>query len=215
MLAQLLRRWPQIHGTLVDLPRIVTHSLRRDVPGCWCDPARHDRRAELLRPQLPAGANIYLLRKILSNWPDREATLILGRCAEAARPTGRVVILGGRGTRRRGQRPFDRNGASGRQAPHRDGVRGARPSDWTGGVGRRAPTLRLLCRRVSSNPSSMLSPPRDGFCLRWALPTEFGAIQDWAIPTLMESHSARPSSAVERTLSVASTNRKGSSQVEK
>jgi hypothetical protein len=42
---------------------------------------------------LPAGADIYLLRGILNDWPDREAQVILRRCAEAARPAGRVVVL--------------------------------------------------------------------------------------------------------------------------
>jgi 2,7-dihydroxy-5-methyl-1-naphthoate 7-O-methyltransferase len=42
---------------------------------------------------LPAGADLYLLRGILNDWPDREAIAILSRCAEAARPAGRVVVL--------------------------------------------------------------------------------------------------------------------------
>ena len=42
---------------------------------------------------LPAGADVYLLKKVLDNWPDREATEILSRCAQAARPGGRVVVL--------------------------------------------------------------------------------------------------------------------------
>ena len=44
---------------------------------------------------LPAGADLYMLKSVLSDWPDREATAILRRCAEAARPAGRVVILSG------------------------------------------------------------------------------------------------------------------------
>jgi hypothetical protein len=42
---------------------------------------------------LPAGADIYLLRGILNDWPDPEALAILKRCAQAARPNGRVVVL--------------------------------------------------------------------------------------------------------------------------
>jgi hypothetical protein len=42
---------------------------------------------------LPAGADLYLLRGVLNDWPDREAVAILKRCAEAARPAGRVVVL--------------------------------------------------------------------------------------------------------------------------
>jgi hypothetical protein len=44
---------------------------------------------------LPAGADLYLLRGVLNDWPDREAAAILKRCAEAAHPNGRVVVLKG------------------------------------------------------------------------------------------------------------------------
>jgi hypothetical protein len=44
---------------------------------------------------LPQGADLYLLKNLLADWPDREALAILTRCAEAARPAGRVVVLGG------------------------------------------------------------------------------------------------------------------------
>jgi hypothetical protein len=42
---------------------------------------------------LPPGADLYLLKKVVNDWPDREAAAILARCAEAARPSGRVVVL--------------------------------------------------------------------------------------------------------------------------
>ena len=44
---------------------------------------------------LPAGADLYLLKNVLADWPDREALTLLTGCADAARPSGRVVILGG------------------------------------------------------------------------------------------------------------------------
>ncbi len=42
---------------------------------------------------LPAGADLYILKSVISDWPDPEATAILRRCAEAARPGGRVVVF--------------------------------------------------------------------------------------------------------------------------
>ncbi len=36
-----------------------------------------------------------MLSKALNDWPDRETVAILKRCAEAARPTGRILISGG------------------------------------------------------------------------------------------------------------------------
>jgi hypothetical protein len=44
---------------------------------------------------LPAGKDLYLIKNVLADWPDPEARAILSRCAEAARPHGRVVVLGG------------------------------------------------------------------------------------------------------------------------
>ncbi len=49
------------------------------------------------RRWLGAGADLYLLRGVLNDWPDREAKAILRRCAEAALPKGRVVVLNGVG----------------------------------------------------------------------------------------------------------------------
>jgi hypothetical protein len=95
MLAELLRRRPEIHGTLVDLPRTVARS------GETFQAAGVSERVTTVGQSffdpLPAGADLYLLRKILNGLPDRAATAVLARCAEAARPTGRVVVLGGVG----------------------------------------------------------------------------------------------------------------------
>jgi hypothetical protein len=93
MLAELLRKRPQLHGTLVDLPRTVALS------GEIFEAAGVARRVTTVGQSffdpLPKGADLYLLKGILNDWPDREARAILGRCAEAARPGGRVVVLGG------------------------------------------------------------------------------------------------------------------------
>jgi hypothetical protein len=93
LLAEILRAHPQIQGTLVDFPGTVTRAEAllqeagvkervRTVGQSFFDP-------------LPAGADLYLLKSILNDWPDQEAQLILSRCAEAACPGGRIVILGG------------------------------------------------------------------------------------------------------------------------
>jgi 2,7-dihydroxy-5-methyl-1-naphthoate 7-O-methyltransferase len=44
---------------------------------------------------LPPGGDVYLLKSILADWPDPEAAAILRRCADAARPGGRVVVVNG------------------------------------------------------------------------------------------------------------------------
>jgi len=93
MLAEILRARPKIHGTLVDLPRTVARSgetFRAAGVAEWVTTV-----GQSFFDPLPAGADLYLLRGVLNDWPDREATAILSRCAEAARPTGRVVVLKG------------------------------------------------------------------------------------------------------------------------
>jgi hypothetical protein len=93
MLAELLRRWPEIRGTLVDLPRTVGSS--GEIFQAAGVAERVTTVGQSFFDRLPAGADLYLLKGILNDWPDREAAAILRRCAEAARPNGRVVVLGG------------------------------------------------------------------------------------------------------------------------
>ena len=91
MLAEILRLRPEIHGTLVELPRTASLSTESFEATGLAD--RVTIVGQSFFDQLPLGADIYLLRGIINDWPDREATAILLRCAEAARPNGRVVIL--------------------------------------------------------------------------------------------------------------------------
>ncbi len=88
MLAELLRRHPAIHGTLVDFPRTVARA------GSMFAAAGVAERVTVVGQSffdpLPAGADLYLLRKILNGCPDREARAVLGRCAW---PRGQVVAL--------------------------------------------------------------------------------------------------------------------------
>ena len=95
MLAEILRRWPEIHGTLVDLPRTV--ALSSEIFQTAGVAERVTTLGQSFFEHLPVGADLYLLRGILNDWPDREATAILSRCAEAARPNGRLVVLKGIG----------------------------------------------------------------------------------------------------------------------
>jgi SAM-dependent methyltransferase len=93
MLAEILRARPEIQGMLVDLPRAVARSAETfEAAGVA---GRVTTIGQSFFDPLPAGADIYLLTKVLNDWPDHETKAILNRCAEAARPAGRVVIIGG------------------------------------------------------------------------------------------------------------------------
>jgi SAM-dependent methyltransferase len=91
MLAEILRARPEVRGTLVDLPRTVARSGGIFQSGGVAD--RVTTIGQSFFDPLPPAADLYLLRGVLNDWPDGEAAAILGRCAEAARPNGRVVIL--------------------------------------------------------------------------------------------------------------------------
>ena len=99
MLAEILRLRPHLTGTLVDLPRTVTRSAEIFQAAGVLE--RVTIVGQSFFEPLPAGGDIYLLRGVLNDWPDPEARLILGRCADAAsssrvgRPAGRIVVLKG------------------------------------------------------------------------------------------------------------------------
>jgi hypothetical protein len=85
MLTELLRVRPNLKATLVDLPGTVARAV--DGP--------YERVGQSFFEPLPAGADLYLLRSVLNDWPDEETDAILRRCAEATHAASRVVISGG------------------------------------------------------------------------------------------------------------------------
>lgn len=93
MLAELLRARPGVRGTLVDLPGTVARSAETFEAAGVAE--RVTTVGQSFFDPLPGGADLYLLSKVVNDWPDGEAVEVLRRCAEAARPTGRVVVLGG------------------------------------------------------------------------------------------------------------------------
>jgi 2,7-dihydroxy-5-methyl-1-naphthoate 7-O-methyltransferase len=101
MLACLLRQHPQVRGILVDLPGTVARASE-----ILTDAGVADRVTVLGQSffdPLPAGADLYVLRKILNDWPDEPTVAILSRCAQAAAQAaatdapkaGRIAVLGG------------------------------------------------------------------------------------------------------------------------
>ena len=91
MLASLLRRHPHVHGILVDLPGTIARAAERT--------EKITLRGQSFFDPLPAGADLYLLKSVLNDWPDQETVAILRNCAQAAKakakPTGTIAVLGG------------------------------------------------------------------------------------------------------------------------
>jgi len=92
-LAEILKALPEVRGTLVDLPATAERSKATFAAAGVFD--RATAIGQSFFDPLPEGADVYLLRGVINDWPDAEAVAILARCAEAARPSGRVVVIGG------------------------------------------------------------------------------------------------------------------------
>jgi SAM-dependent methyltransferase len=93
LLAEVLRAHPTVGGVLVDLPETVRRARATFDAAGVAD--RVTVAAQSFFDPLPSGGDLYLLKSVLSDWPDQEAGRILQRCADAARPAGRVVLLSG------------------------------------------------------------------------------------------------------------------------
>jgi hypothetical protein len=91
MLAEILRAHPHIQGILIDLPKTIARSTEIFTSAGVSD--RVTTAGQSFFDPLPPGADLYLLRGIINDWPDREAENILRNCAIAAHSNGRVVIL--------------------------------------------------------------------------------------------------------------------------
>jgi 2,7-dihydroxy-5-methyl-1-naphthoate 7-O-methyltransferase len=93
MLASLLRRHPRARGILVDLPGTVARA--GEIIGRAGVADRITLSGQSFFEALPGGADLYVLKNVLNDWPDEQTVAILRRCAEAARPGGRIAVLGG------------------------------------------------------------------------------------------------------------------------
>ena len=147
MLASLLRRHPRARGILVDLPGTVARAgeTHRELRG---------RRRVTVEGQsffdpLPAGADLYLLKSVLNDWPDEPTVAILRRCAEAAKTaTSRHRHPRRRRGRRNAPLAGHRHAGGGRQDQHAHPVHRARPAGRPGRHRRPHPAIRPFRGRV-------------------------------------------------------------------
>lgn len=93
MLAELLRRHPALRGVLFDreaAARVAEEAFKE---------AGLSERAELVVgdffESVPEGADVYVVKHVLHNWADDEATRLLSNVAAAMREGGRVLVVEG------------------------------------------------------------------------------------------------------------------------
>ncbi|WP_341718024.1 methyltransferase [Micromonospora sp. FIMYZ51] len=89
-LVQLLRANPQVHGVLYDLPE-VTEDAKRLLPADLVD--RITVVGGDMRHSVPAGADVYVLKSVLCDWPDAEAGKVLHSCAAAMTGDARLITI--------------------------------------------------------------------------------------------------------------------------
>jgi 2,7-dihydroxy-5-methyl-1-naphthoate 7-O-methyltransferase len=85
MLTELLKRHPGVHGILVDLPGTIARAEVDQI----------ERHGQSFFDPLPPGADLYLLKSVLNDWPDQQTVAILRNCAQAVKAKGTIAILGG------------------------------------------------------------------------------------------------------------------------
>jgi hypothetical protein len=91
MLAAILRAHPGMRGVLIDHPRVL-ESAGRTLEAAGVADRCETAGADILRDVPPEG-DAYLLKSIIHGLDDGEATRLLARCREAARPGGRLLLV--------------------------------------------------------------------------------------------------------------------------
>lgn len=91
LLAAILTAYRGLRAQLVDLGPTAAEAARTFTAHDLDDRAR--ALTGSFFDALPPGADAYLLCDILHDWDDDHAQAILRRCAEAARPTSRILVI--------------------------------------------------------------------------------------------------------------------------
>ena len=91
VLAALLERHPELHGTLLDLPAVVANADPRLREG-GAFSARAGIIAGDCRTAVPVQADLYIIKNVLE-WDDESTRRTLRNIVEAARPGARVLAI--------------------------------------------------------------------------------------------------------------------------
>jgi O-methyltransferase domain/Dimerisation domain len=90
LLATILQRNPQMKGILFDLPHVVAGAAEGALKPLMsrCSMASGD-----MFTSIPAGADAYLMKHIIHDWPDAECVAILKACRKAVNPGGKLLVV--------------------------------------------------------------------------------------------------------------------------
>jgi hypothetical protein len=91
LLARVLGAHRTARGVLVDLPSAIK-AARERLGACGVADRVEFAEGSFFDP-LPAGADVYVLSRVLHNWDDEDAARLLGRVREAIAPDGRLIVF--------------------------------------------------------------------------------------------------------------------------
>lgn len=90
-LLMILDAHPQLRGTVFDQPHAQPHAEQRIGQRGLAD--RCSFLAGDFFHSVPAGADAYLLKSVIHDWPDEKAGIILQRCRAAMDDTARLLLV--------------------------------------------------------------------------------------------------------------------------
>jgi hypothetical protein len=90
MLETILTRNPHLKGTLYDMASVVADAENGALKPLMgrCTIASGDMFAEV-----PAGADAYIMKHIMHDWPDDVCVKILKACRKAVNPGGKLLVV--------------------------------------------------------------------------------------------------------------------------
>jgi len=90
LLATILSRNPQMKGTLYDEPHVVEGAKNGPLEPVMerCTLASGD-----MFSSVPAGADAYIMKHIIHDWPDELCVKILKACRKGANPGGKLLVV--------------------------------------------------------------------------------------------------------------------------
>jgi len=91
LLTAILKRHPQMHGVLFDLPRVVERAQPRLEGAGLRERCRFVGGSFL--ESVPAGADVYVLRHVVHDWRDQDAATVLRNCRNAMKSGAKVLVV--------------------------------------------------------------------------------------------------------------------------
>jgi hypothetical protein len=90
LLATILQKNAHLTGTLYDMPQVVEGAMNGPLKAviARCTLASGD-----MFSSVPAGADAYIMKHIIHDWPDDQCLKILKACRKGANPGGRLLVV--------------------------------------------------------------------------------------------------------------------------